>query len=126
MTPIDCESRIERVGGDARGAVVTRKVELPAELPEGPLDLRVSGVTALAEAGSLRAITLGDREVTALRPRLAVPTMPGGPGRLGAEARPILLERQRLEAERAHLAWRRAELGARALDPHLSRWARRA
>src|SRR5690348_16969464 len=110
MTSIDCESRIERVVVYARGAVVTRRVDLPADLPEGPLDLRVLGVIALAETGSLRAIAGGDREVTALRPRLAVPSAPVRPGSLREEARAVLLERQRLEAERAHLSFRRTEL----------------
>src|SRR5262249_5230136 len=126
MTPIDCESRIERVAVYARGAVVTRRIALPADLPEGPVDLRVPGVTALAEAGRLRATAGGRREVTALRPRLAVPSAPVRPGRLREEARASTLERQRLEAERTHLAWRRSELGARALLPVFSRWSKTA
>ena len=60
MTTIDCESRLERVVLYARGAVVTRRVSLPAELPEGPVELCVPRVTALAEAGSLRALVEGE------------------------------------------------------------------
>jgi hypothetical protein len=125
MTPIDCESRIDRVVLYARGAVVTRRVDLPADLPEGPFDLRVPGLTVLADVGSLRATALGDREVTALRPRLAIPSAPARPGRLKAEARSLSSERQSLEADRGQLVWRRAEMAARALELSFSRWGNR-
>jgi Domain of unknown function (DUF4139)/N-terminal domain of unknown function (DUF4140) len=121
---IGCESRIERVVVYARGAVVTRRVTLPEALPEGPVALRVAGVTALAETGSVRAILTGDREVTALEARVVVPAAPAAPGALLEQVRALELERQRLEAEQASVTEQRAALADVALDPALRRWAR--
>ena len=56
VIPVACESRIERVVVYARGAVVTRAVTLPGALPEGPVVIRLGGVTARADGSSLRAL----------------------------------------------------------------------
>ena len=52
--PLLCTSRITRVVVHARGALVERRVDVPA-LPEGDVDLLVPGLTLLAESGSVRA-----------------------------------------------------------------------
>ncbi len=122
MTAIDCESRIERVVVYARGAVVTRAITLPDALPEGPFELRIAGVTAVAEAGSLRALVEGDREIVALRPRLVVPEGAARPGRLIESARVLRARKERLEAELSHLGFVRGSLAAATLDPRLARW----
>jgi hypothetical protein len=122
--PIACESRIERVVVYARGAVVTRRVTVPDALPDEPVELLVAGVTALAEAGSVRAVAGGEREVTALKARVVVPDAPAPPGALLSRVRSLALENERLEAERASLAERRAGLAGAALDPAMRRWAR--
>ena len=122
--PIACESRIERVVVYARGAVVTRRVTLPDALPDEPVELLVAGVTALAEAGTVRAVAGGEREVTALKARVVVPDAPAAPGALIERVRALALERERLEAERASLSERRAGFASAALDPAMRRWAR--
>jgi hypothetical protein len=66
-------------------------------------------VTPLADAGSLRAHAEG-REVVALRARLVVPSSPSSPGPLVERIRELELERDRLEAERAHLQWRHDQM----------------
>jgi hypothetical protein len=125
MTTIECQSRIERVVLYARGAVVSRALLLPDELPEGPVELRVPRVSALAEAGSLRAQVDGEREVISIRAELCVPAGAARPGRLFEAVRAKRFERERLEAERAQLAALRAALAGATLDPRLSRWASR-
>jgi Domain of unknown function (DUF4139)/N-terminal domain of unknown function (DUF4140) len=125
MNPVDCPSRIDRVVVYARGAVVTRKVALPADLPAGALELRIGGLTALAEPGSVRARIAGDREVVALRSRVALPAAPVRPGQLAERVRSLRLESTRLDTERAARAAERQRLGAVKPSPKLSRWARR-
>jgi hypothetical protein len=124
VTPIACESRIERVVVYARGAVVTRAITLPEALPEGPFELRVGGITAIAEPGSVRAIAEGHREVTALRARVEVPAAPAAPGALVERLRALDLARRRLEDEQTNLSEQRTGLGSLELDPGLHRWSR--
>jgi Domain of unknown function (DUF4139)/N-terminal domain of unknown function (DUF4140) len=126
MLQIDCESRIDRVVVYARGAVVTRKVTLPESLPEGAVELTLAGITALAEAGSVRALAQGEREVTAIHARAVIPRAPAKPGRLRERLRALELEGERLEAERSLAAQRRAELEGLTPSLHFSRWARHA
>jgi hypothetical protein len=125
MLQIDCESRIERVVVYARGAVVTRKVTLPESLPEGAVELTLAGITALAEAGSVRALAQGEREVTAIKARAVIPKAPSKPGRLRERLRELELEGERLEDARNLAAQRRAELRGLAPSPQFTRWARR-
>jgi hypothetical protein len=125
MSPIECESRIERVVVYARGAVVTRRVALPDALPEGPVALRVRGLTALADAGSVRALAEGDREVVALDARVVVPDVTGAPGALLERVRELGHAIARLEAERDSLAELRRALAQVTLDPAVKRAARR-
>lgn len=124
-----CPSRIERVVVYARGAIVTRRVELPGELPAEACEIAVPGVTTLAEVGSLRAVVDGvegeGREVVGVRARLVIPAPPAQPGSLAARLRELELERVRLAAEREHLRWRRDLLGDVALFPELVRRSRR-
>ena len=65
--PIKCDSRISRVVVYARGAVVTRRVELPAGLPNEAVELHVDGVTPMAEPGSVRTQIEGERRITGLQ-----------------------------------------------------------
>ncbi|MCA8910341.1 MAG: DUF4139 domain-containing protein, partial [Planctomycetes bacterium] len=57
----------------ARGAVVTRKVELPAGLPNESVDLHVGGITPMAEPGSVRTSVDGERGITGLTAPLVWP-----------------------------------------------------
>jgi hypothetical protein len=73
---LECESRISRVVVYARGAVVTRAVELPVSIPPEGCELVVGGVTPLAEPGSVRTNVDGERRVTGVQAPLAWPTAP--------------------------------------------------
>jgi hypothetical protein len=125
LTSIECSSQITRVVVYARGAVVTRTVALPDTLPDAVMELVVPGVTALADAGSVRARADGDREVIALAARLALPAAPLRPGALAERVRALELDRPRLDAERRSLTALREALAATALDPAMARWAKR-
>ncbi|MCC6558099.1 MAG: DUF4139 domain-containing protein, partial [Polyangiaceae bacterium] len=124
---ITCASRIERVVVYARGAVVTRRIDLTAALPAGACDLAVPGITARAEAGSLRVLAEGGaaREVVGVRARLVLPPAPAQPEGIAGRLRELDLEEARITAEAGHLRWRRDTLGAVWLDPELVRRARR-
>ncbi|MCC7509547.1 MAG: DUF4139 domain-containing protein [Planctomycetes bacterium] len=74
-----CESRISRVVVYARGAVVTREVELPVSVPPEGVTLEVRGITSLAEAASFRTSVDGERIVTSLRAPLIAPENPPPP-----------------------------------------------
>lgn len=66
MSPLPCSSSIRRVCVHARGALVTRAVEL-SELPPGPCEVRIEGLTLQADPGSFRVEVLGGRQVTGLQ-----------------------------------------------------------
>jgi hypothetical protein len=126
MLQIECASRIERVVVYARGAVVTREVTLPESLPEGPFELCLAGITALAEAGSVRALARGEREVTAIQARVVMPEARAKTGRLGEKVRALGLEQRRIEAESQYWSRRRETLKDVAPEPHFARWTSHA
>ncbi|WP_437914561.1 DUF4139 domain-containing protein [Sorangium sp. So ce302] len=139
---IECASRIEGVVVYARGAIVTRRVELAAPLPRGAVEISVPGITPLAEPGSFRALidaaggaaagapagaaaasgpARDVRDVIGVRARLVVPPAPVSRTALSAELRELELAIARLSAERDHLRLWRDQLGAVSLDPELAR-----
>ncbi|WP_437781256.1 DUF4139 domain-containing protein [Sorangium sp. So ce1097] len=134
---IECASRIEGVVVYARGALVTRRVELAAPLPRGATEIAVPGITPLAEPGSFRALvsaagdgpgaaepagaTSAPREVVGVRARLVVPPAPVAKGALSARVRELELALARLSAEHDHLRRFRDRLAAVVLDPELAR-----
>ncbi|WP_437968265.1 DUF4139 domain-containing protein [Sorangium sp. So ce260] len=131
---IECASRIEAVVVYARGAIVTRRVELAEPLPRGAIEIAVPGITPLAEPGSFRALVAAasappdaaaavaaPREVVGVRARLAVPPAPVSRSALSARLRELELAIERLSAEHDHLRRWRDQLGAVALDPELAR-----
>ncbi|WP_437906732.1 DUF4139 domain-containing protein [Sorangium sp. So ce327] len=138
---IECASRIEGVVVYARGAIVTRRVELAAPLPREAVEISVPGITPLAEPGSFRALidaaagasagaaaasgpardVRDVRDVIGVRARLVVPPAPVSRTALSAELRELELAIARLSAERDHLRIWRDQLGAVALDPELAR-----
>jgi hypothetical protein len=71
--PITCGSRISRVVVYARGAVVTRRVELPVGLPAEACAIHVDGVTPMAEPGSVRTEVDGERRITGVQAPLVYP-----------------------------------------------------
>ncbi len=107
MSEMLCESQIKHVAVFARGAVVTRRVTLPSQMPEDEVDLVVTGVTPLATRGTARATLKGTREVILLRTRLVIPAAPSPPGKVVERVRDLLLARDQIELERHYLQARR-------------------
>lgn len=126
---IECDSYIDHATLYARGAVVTRRVRLPASLPDASVSICIGKITAFCEFQSFRAELAQDapdepgplREIVAVRPRLIVATAPAPKSDLLTKAREALLSRVRLNMERAHLQKRRDLLAALVPDPKLSR-----
>lgn len=73
METLRCASRIEQVCVYARGAVVRRRIDLPGEVPEGPLIVLVDGLSVQAERSSARVLAGGSRAVNAVTTSLVVP-----------------------------------------------------
>lgn len=114
------ESRISRVVVHARGALVTRSVPLPDDLPAGKVDVCVPELTALAQAGSIRASFVeGARLVTAVRAELVMPDRTPEPGPTARGVRDAALELERLQAERTVVAEQRERIGATKLVPSI-------
>lgn len=122
-TEVRCESRIESVTVYARGAAVRRRAALPEELPDGPCDVVLEGVTAVAEPGTLRASIDGAREVLGVRAELVVPERPAGDASLAAKVDALTRRRNDLAVERDHAVWRRDLLASIQPEPDLVRRA---
>jgi hypothetical protein len=98
---IPCSSSLADVVVYGRGAVVTRIIDLPPDLPEGLADLEVDGITPLAEAGSVRAeIVAQDRRIVALQSSLVVPPEKSEPGPSLRRVEDLDAQIERLESER--------------------------
>jgi len=98
---ISCSSSIADVVVYGRGAVVTRIIDLPPDLPEGLADVEVDGITPLAEAGSVRAeIVAQDRRIVALQSSLVVPPEKITPGPSLQRVEDLDARIERLESER--------------------------
>ncbi|MHC4839432.1 MAG: DUF4139 domain-containing protein [Planctomycetota bacterium] len=69
----ECESRITKVDVYARGAVVTRSIELPIGLQAEACTLVLSDVSMQLENGSLRTTVDGERQIASLRTRISKP-----------------------------------------------------
>ena len=102
---IECQSRIERVVVYARGAVVTRRVELPVGLPPEGVDLLIAGVTPLAQPGSIRTYVDGERRITGLQAPLVRPQI--------VPATPDAAAIKRLERELRRVGERRERIRRR-------------
>ncbi|MSP58800.1 MAG: DUF4139 domain-containing protein [Myxococcales bacterium] len=122
---LECPSAIAAVEVCARGALITRLIELPSSLPDGEVDLVVAGVTPLVEAGSIRAaVTGGARRVISVQAALAVTGIPARPGRSTLQVRALDGRIARLDAERAALLARTERLRDLRLAPSLATWRR--
>ena len=117
-----CQSRIAKVVVYARGALVTRRVELPQAAPAGPVDLVVPEVSPLAEPGAMRADTGGARLVLGVRPRLFVPERAVGGGELREKVKEIERARARIDARLAEVQARREGLVGLSASATRSRW----
>lgn len=116
----ECESAISGVVVYARGAIVTRRVQVPA-VDDGDVDVVVPGVTALAEPGSARARVVGEG-----RRVLSVHSAPWVPGDIvrAAPSDALMLELgariDRVKSELALLERRRKRLVNLTLEPGLA------
>lgn len=122
--PITCQSQITHVSVYARGALVTRQVSLPADVPDSALasdiELIVPGVTLLCEPGSLRAtLDAPGRAVVALRSALSVPAAGPLSAQTTRDLRDLDAQIARLQAEAARLGERHKALQAASLKPSL-------
>jgi hypothetical protein len=121
---IVCTSRISGVVVHARGALVSRRVDVPA-LPEGDVELLIPDVTVLADGGSVRATVGGGRSVTGVRTALHVPETPVAPGESVELVRALTGRIERLAAEKERLSTHRTRLDGLDVHPRL-RYAARA
>ncbi|WP_394839666.1 DUF4139 domain-containing protein [Pendulispora rubella] len=129
MQEIACESRIASVDLFARGAVVTRRVTLPSDLPEEEVDLLMGGITVQAQSGSVRAILSLDegaeRRIVYVRARAVLPLEPPAPGELAQRVRELEGDLEKLELEQRYVHARRAAVGTVKPEPVLDvRWRR--
>lgn len=113
MPTLECPSAITRVTVYARGAVVTRRLELPS-LPSEACTLRLSGISPYAATGSMRTQADGERQVIGLSSRLTHESSP-------AQSEPAALaglrrELTRHEALLERAQWRRDRLSELALS----------
>jgi hypothetical protein len=92
MPILDCPSIITRVTVYARGAVVTRRLDLPP-LPPEACTLRLSGLSPTAQTGSLRTLADGERLIVGLTSRLVQEAA-------ATQAEPASLEKLRIELSR--------------------------
>lgn len=107
---IVCTSVIEHVTVYARGAVVTRSLTLPEVLPDGPVELEIPGVTALAEPTSLRASLEGGRSLLSVRAPIVVPPGDSPTSAAPEQLRELTLRLERLNAEQQVLDEHRRRL----------------
>ena len=78
---VTCSSRILEAVVHARGALVTRRVQVPSELADGCVDLLVPGITITAAPGSVRAaVPQGSRRLVSVRTSVVVPEEKAEPG----------------------------------------------
>lgn len=127
MSPtLRCTSAIERVVVYSRGALITRRVDLPEPAPAERVDLLVPGLSPLAQHGAFRADTAGARLVLGVRPQLVIPEHTENGGKVREKLRELKRERQRIEARRAEIQARREGLLALTPRPALNGRHRRA
>lgn len=117
-----CLSQIRSVVVYARGAVVTRRVDLPEGLPSSRLDLVVEAITPLAAPGSFRVDAEGSRDALGLITELEIPEdgelSEGELSRALDEARRAIAD---LEAERNRLEDRRRRFAQAVPTPALGK-----
>ncbi|MBI5515414.1 MAG: DUF4139 domain-containing protein [Deltaproteobacteria bacterium] len=118
---IVCESGLSGVVVHARGALVTRALRVPRDLPDGEVELEVRGITVLCEPGSLRAALPegASRSLVAVRAVLELPKGPPEPGSTVSRVRALERTRQRLQDELDRRARARDALESLTLSP---RW----
>jgi hypothetical protein len=116
-----CPSRIRSVVVYARGAVVTRRVDVPEGLPPHPIDLAIEAISPLAKPGTFRVDVDGSRDALGVVTELEIPEDPlpaGDLTRAIEETRRAIADRN---VERGRLEARRAQIQGTAPIPRLAR-----
>jgi hypothetical protein len=116
---VEASGEIKSVTVHARGAVITRCVRVPDELPDGPFELKVPKVTPLAEPGSIR-VKLPDasgRELVSVRSDLDVPGELSESGDTVERLRELERQRMQLEDEAGLLERRASQLRELTIEP---------
>ena len=104
-----------------RGALVSRVIEVPPELPDGIVDLDVPGLTVLAEGGTFRATAPGsERSIVFVKASLDLAAPGGVPGPSVERVEAIAARIDRVEEQAKLLRTRRDKLMQLPLDPALS------
>lgn len=122
-----CGSELVRVLVYARGATLTRRLRWTGELPSGPLQLKITGLSAQLLPASLRATSHQGRAIQHSASRLVYPQAPAptpeARARVEALERQLKhLERQRQSALRRREALRQIKLNTRPTQsPRLRR-----
>lgn len=107
MTTIECQSAITRVTVYARGAVVTRRIDLPP-LPADACTLKLAGISPWAATGSMRVTADGERPIVGLTSRFVSATQ--APAVEPPQLAGLRREQERLEALHERATSRRDRL----------------
>ena len=121
---ITCESEITSVSIYARGALITRTVSLPEEIPDGETIIQVSGITLAANGNSGRALLRAPgRRLISLVSEVEVPLRDLGPGVSEERVREVRRRMARLDLEIGQLEERRKAYATLAIVPQrTSEW----
>jgi len=126
MLEMAFDGPIREVALFARGAWVTRRVDVPRSLPDGEdVDVVVRGVTPMAERGSARAgwADGGGGDIVLVRSRLVVPERHAPAGDVVERVRELERERERIAIDLRYAAARKAAVAAVVPSPRLdARW----
>jgi len=121
MLEMAFDGPIREVALYARGAVITRRVDVPRSLPdEEDVDVVVRGVTPIAAAGSARATWAGGAgEIVLVRSRVVVPERSAPAGDVVERVRELERERDRIAVTLRYLAARKAAVAGIVPSPRL-------
>ena len=121
---ITCESEITNVSIYARGALITRTVHLPEDVPDGATVIEVPGITLAANGNSGRALLRApERRLISLVSEVEVPLTDLGPGVSEERVREIERRIARIDLEITQLRTRRQEYAALSIAPQrTSEW----
>lgn len=117
LESVSAQSHLTHVAVYARGAEVTRVIDVP-EVPEDVFELRIPGITAAADSASFR-LDLGglNREIISLRSELLYPREIGEFGETVVELERVEREISRVEALRSVASQRKDKLEAIQFAP---------
>jgi pSer/pThr/pTyr-binding forkhead associated (FHA) protein len=123
---VEVPSRITRVVVHARDALVTREVDLPADLATGTVEIMIGGITPLARGGSMRARLTGSaREVVQIETALQHGRHTPQPGPTRSRVRGLEERLTRLRDEGTRLSRRRERVASVQLVPPIRTTDRR-